>query len=137
VRLERAGDRDAETLIRLTAASFADPVEEVRPRILQWLREPDQRFYVGKLHEEPIGSLRLFVQPDVSCVDIHTFGVLPEYRGQGYGRQILAATIAVLLEENWQKICIEVNTENSRALSVYQASGFRQFAAYEYYQLAV
>jgi ribosomal protein S18 acetylase RimI-like enzyme len=136
VQLERAHDRDAETLIRLTAASFADPDEEVRPRILQWLQEPDQRFYIGKQHEEPIGSLRLFLMPDVSCVYINSFGVLPEYRGMGYGRQILAATIDMLMAENWKQICIEVNTENPRALSVYHACGFKQVAAYEYYQLA-
>ena len=74
--------------------------------------------------------------PNVSCVYINSFGVLPEYRGQGYGRQILAATIDLLMAENWQQICIEVNTENPRALSVYHACGFKQVAAYEYHQLA-
>src|SRR5439155_6574314 len=47
VQLECVDVRDAATLIRLTSASFADPEEEVRPRIIQWLREPDQRFYIG------------------------------------------------------------------------------------------
>src|SRR5207302_6062606 len=99
VQIVRACEADAETLIRLTAASFADPEEEVKPRIVQWLQESDQRFYIGKLHDEAIGSLRLLLIPDVSCVYINTFGVIPEYRGRGYGRQILAATIEALLAE--------------------------------------
>jgi len=135
VQLQRASVEDTEALIRLTAASFADPVEEVRPRIVRWLREPNQRFYVAHLLEEPIGSLRVFMIPDASCVHINTFGVLPDYRGRGYGRQILTETIDALLAEGWKQILIEVNTENRSALSVYHACGFKEIATYGYYEI--
>jgi ribosomal protein S18 acetylase RimI-like enzyme len=137
VQLQRASIEDTEALIRLTAASFGDPVEQVRQRIVQWLRESSQRFYMAKLHEEPIGSLRVFMIPDASCVSIYTFGVLPDYRGRGYGRQILAETIYALLAEGWKQILIEVNTENRSALSVYHACGFKEIATYGYYELEV
>ena len=137
VQLQRASVEDTEALIRLTAASFADPVEKVRPRIVQWLRESNQRFYIANLHEDPIGSLRVLMIPDASCVHINTFGVLPDYRGRGYGRQILTETIDALLAEGWKQIMIEVNTENRSALSVYHACGFNEIATYGYYEIEV
>jgi ribosomal protein S18 acetylase RimI-like enzyme len=136
LHLERTGAEDAATLVRLTAASFGDSEEEVRPRIMGWLQQVDQRFYIGRLDGEPIGSLRVFLIPDDSRVFINTFGVIPQYRGRGYGRQILAATIEDLLDEQWKRIMIEVGVENPRALSVYRSCGFKEVITFRFYRLA-
>ena len=78
---------------------------------------------------------------DVSLVGqsafIYGFAVLAEYRGRGYGRQILARTIQELLALGRERIALEVATENRNALSLYQACGFRETGSYDYYALAV
>jgi ribosomal protein S18 acetylase RimI-like enzyme len=135
VQLSPAGAQDAELLSRLTAASFDDPIDEVRPRITGWLRQDDQHFYIGRRQEEPIGSLRVHRIQEASCVYVNTFGVLPHYRGRGYGRRILGALIDTLLAEGWKQIMIEVQTDNRPALSVYRACGFREIRTYRYSEL--
>jgi ribosomal protein S18 acetylase RimI-like enzyme len=63
--------------------------------------------------------------------------VIPELRGRGYGREILARTIAELRAEGWQHIRIEVETENVNALGLYRSCGFQEIAEYRYYALRV
>lgn len=135
LQLRQAGPADADTLVRLTAAAFGDPPDEVRRRIERWLPEPDQRFYIATLQGEPVGSLRVSLNAGESRVYIATFGVHPERQGRGYGRQILAETIAILRAEHWQDIRIEVVTENRGALAVYHACGFRETTTYGFYQI--
>jgi ribosomal protein S18 acetylase RimI-like enzyme len=135
ILLERAGPNDAEALARLQAASMDRWLEETRRRVAHWFASPDQRFYVGMRQGEPVGSLRVFQIEEESTVYLHTFGVLPEYRGRGYGRQILGKVIDDLLAECWGHVRIEVDVENAVALALYRTSGFREIAAYHYYEL--
>jgi ribosomal protein S18 acetylase RimI-like enzyme len=68
---------------------------------------------------------------------IYGFAVLPEYRGRGHGRQILARTIQELLAQGRERIALEVATQNRNALSLYQSCGFRETGSYDYYAFAV
>jgi ribosomal protein S18 acetylase RimI-like enzyme len=62
--------------------------------------------------------------------------VLSEYRGKGYGRQILAQTIQSMrsMEPDVQ-IALEVAVENERALGLYKSCGFHVVTAYDYHEL--
>ena len=132
-RLRRAGPEDLELLSHLTAASFGDPVEEVRRHFAQRFQEPNQRFYIAALQDEPVGSLRL-AQFD-RCVYINAVGVPPAYRGRGYGRRMLVETIDMLVAEGWEQIMIEVVTENRNALSLYRSCGFKETTTYGFYEI--
>jgi ribosomal protein S18 acetylase RimI-like enzyme len=137
LRLVRADASDAATLARIQAISFGDLEETHRDLVAGWLAEGDaQRFYLARRGGETVGSLRVSFQTDGSAAYINTFGVLPEYRGRGYGRQMLRDAVATLRAEGWRHIRIEVATTNPVALSLYRSSGFREIAAYRYYELA-
>ena len=133
VKLRPADVRDRDTLVRLSAAAFGDPEDEVRQRVDRGLHEPIQRYFIGMLGDEPIGSIRLSRHdPNVY---ITAFGVLPSHRGRGHGRQMLREAIAMLLAENTTQIRIEVETENRNALSLYQSCGFKDVSQYSYYHV--
>jgi ribosomal protein S18 acetylase RimI-like enzyme len=135
LQLRPATTEDAGVLASLIAASFGDPEDEVWPRVVQWLQEPSRRFYLATLHDKPIGSLGTSgVGPQVY---ITAFGVLPEHRGHGYGRQMLADTIDLLLAEYWQQVLIEVETENRNALSLYESCGFKEATTHGFYLLDI
>lgn len=68
-------------------------------------------------------------------IDIATFGVLPSYRGRGYGRQMLLAIVDLLLEEHWPDIALDVETRNANALGLYESCGFRKIRTCDYYQV--
>ena len=133
VRLRPATVRDLDTVARLAAAAFADPEDEVRERVERGMREPIQRYFLGMLDDEPIGTLR--VSRHDPNIYITAFGVLPVYQRRGYGGQMLRAVIAMLLAGNAGPIFIEVETENRNALTLYQNCGFRQRSQYSYYQV--
>ena len=78
---------------------------------------------------------------DVSIYDnnawIYGLGIRPECRGRGLGRALLAVTLALLAKRNPQRVLLEVEADNERALGLYTASGLQMVAAYDYYELAM
>ena len=131
--LHKAETKDIDVLVAIRTDSFDYTREESRQEIVQWLQEANQRFYIGRLRDKPIGMLRLAMFE--TSVFISTFGILPEHRGRGYGRQILMGAIDRLIAESWEHIMIEVETDNRNALSLYHSCGFQELTAYRYYRL--
>jgi ribosomal protein S18 acetylase RimI-like enzyme len=131
------GAESLETMVRLQAATFGIAEEEARGPLAYWLGEPGQRFYIGRIDDEAVGMLRVASFEEGAYTYINAFVVHPRYRGRGFGRQILMATLSELLAERRPHIRIEVNTENAAALSLYRSCGFEEVASYRYYQIEV
>jgi ribosomal protein S18 acetylase RimI-like enzyme len=133
--LRPVGVEAAATLTRLLAAAFGDSEDEAREGVERRLSEPNRRHYLAMLDGEPIGTLRLGTYGDFA--DVTGFGVLPEFQGRGYGRQMLLDAVETLLAEGWKRVLIEVATDNERALGLYRSCGFEVASAYGFYDLAV
>ncbi len=131
--LRAAAQEDEDLLIRLTAAAFGDPEDAARAFLPPLLRASNRRFWVITLADEPIGGIGIVW--NAGSAGITTFGVVPEHRGRGYGRQILLDVIDILLAEGWQEITIDVATENRNALGLYRACGFQETTTFGYYGL--
>ncbi len=99
------------------------------------LAAPDARYYVALLNDVYIGKI------DVSLGEhealIYNFGIVPQYRGRGFGRQILARTLQELLATGQQRITLEVEAANKNALGLYQSCGFKESSQYHYYALDI
>jgi ribosomal protein S18 acetylase RimI-like enzyme len=135
LKLRRADLSDVGALVGLWTASADIAEVEARQATMRWLEQDNQRFIIGLSQDEPVGMLRLHLEP--SSVFIHSFRVHPEHRGRGYGRQILMGVIDQLLGEGWEQILIEVATDNTIALSLYVSCGFQRAVEYLYYELMV
>jgi ribosomal protein S18 acetylase RimI-like enzyme len=59
-------------------------------------------------------------------VNIHDLAVLPEYRGQGIGRELLAAVDRKAVELGCGKVTLEVQENNTLARQLYEQTGFNQ-----------
>ena len=132
VRLRQAGPGDADLLARLVAESFGNNVLETIRWVHRDLAKPNHRFDIASLDGIPIGQIRTNFYGEV--IYLTAFGVVPGYRGLGFGRQILEATVRRLIAEDWPLIRIEVATNNANALGLYQSSGFNLKTEYGYYQ---
>ena len=130
--LRLAGAGDAATMARLRAASFGVAEAEAREQMAR--RDgPGHRSYLATLGGEPIGMLRTGGREGTA--DVTAFAVLPEHRGRGYGRQMLLDTVDMLLAEGWERVIIEVATDNAGALGLYKSCGFQVATAYGFYEL--
>ena len=131
--LRPASVADRDDLAAITAAAFGDQLTEVTKWIAQDESRDDRRWFVVTLGARPIGSLR--VVRVGAGLDITAFGVIPAQQGRGYGRALLAWSIATLLAEGERLINIEVATDNAAALGLYRSCGFVARHTYSYYRL--
>jgi len=100
------------------------PEEEEKKGMLIYLAIKDNKI-VGKIHLE--------MNSEVG--GIYGLGVLPEYRGKGYGRAILIGGIKIMKEYNRKKIMLQVAAENATALKLYKSCGFIETSTMDYYEL--
>ena len=108
---------DLPAFKQITAEAFGMADDEVDWYSVKALENPARRYYLATLANVVIGKLEVLLEEQSAF--IYGFAVLPEYRGRGYGRQILARTIQELLALGRERIALEVATENRNALSLY------------------
>src|SRR5262245_12995000 len=135
LRVERAGPEDVADVARIIALCFDADEADMRQGIEKQIGSESRRYIIARLDGAPIGALNL--QIDETGSGIYGFCVLPEQRGRGYGRQILARTIEFALAEGHRPVILEVAPENERALGLYMSVGFRETHRYDYYIIEI
>ncbi|MBA3945951.1 MAG: GNAT family N-acetyltransferase [Herpetosiphonaceae bacterium] len=135
IQLEQVEAPTAQVAASIHARAFDHPMQRSQHWIEQYIQQPSRRAYLARLDTEPIGVIAVQSMPEERF--IYGFGVLAEQRGRGYGRQILATTINILVDQCDLPIMLEVETDNQRALGLYESCGFQQAATYEYWRLAL
>lgn len=126
---------EAPILAHMTAVSFDVPEQDVTWYAERRAENANNKVYIALLDEIYIGKLDVLFNETNAYIT--GFGVLPSYRGRGYGRQILAQTIREIRATGQNNIALEVATENKNALSLYQSCGFQEVSSYDYYSLAM
>jgi ribosomal protein S18 acetylase RimI-like enzyme len=87
--------------------------------------------YMAEVQGEIIGKIHISLTNNKGF--IYGFGVLPKFRGNGYGREILCLTLDIFKRENVDNIFLEVATENKNALELYESCGFEETSVMDYY----
>jgi putative acetyltransferase len=98
--------------VEARAGRFRETIDAGEPNAL-WALEEDGRI-VGNLgvHESVPGVLGLGM------------ALLPEFRGQGWGRELLRTAIEHARASGAHKLELEVWVDNGRAISLYASEGF-------------
>lgn len=134
--LRQAETTEAEQLAMIAAQAFDEPVAEMRDWLTSDILKTDHRAYFIELQGTPIGTIRTVEVADQQA-DITLFCLLQPYRGRGYGRQILLSTVDLLRSEQYLHIALDVKTNNSNALALYQSCGFQETRKDSYYQFTL
>ena len=87
--------------------------------------------YLAELMGKIIGKIRIDKIDNEGS--IYGFGVLPDFRGKGYGRAILSSALDILNKKDVDNIFLEVATENKNALGLYESCGFEAVSVMDYY----
>jgi GNAT superfamily N-acetyltransferase len=134
-----ADPRDAQGVLEVLDSYAADPVgggeplrEDVRSRLPSMLQAlPNALVLLAFDADRPIGVAVCFFGFSTfrarPLLNIHDLAVLPQYRGRGIGRALLAAAEDHAQRRGCCKLTLEVQDDNARARALYQRFGFDDF----------
>lgn len=116
-----------------------DDINKIAKADFEFLNESDieelllSPTYIIKKDDALIGKTRLEINDNIG--GIYGLEVLPEYRGKGYGRELLLLSIKELKEKNVEIITLQVETSNKNALNLYKTCGFKENYTMDYYRI--
>ncbi len=123
---------DRQALISILETDIGEE-EDASALVDEAYQDTSQQIYLATLAGKPLGCLRLIYQDE--SIGIYGFLVRPEYRGKGYGRQMLEFIIRKLYDEGvgTRRIMLEVETTNHNAIGLYESCGFHITTTYDYF----
>lgn len=130
VELRPAGEEDVPVMAAIVAAAFAKPVSGEEAALARLMKDTTRVTYLATQNGLPVGVIQSVVS-DGRAFIVH-FAVRPDMQGRGIGAQMLTAIIRGLRSSGSTWITIEVETENTNALSLYQRCGFVTVATTDY-----
>ena len=94
---------------------------------------PDGRFVVGYLETEPVamGGVR---RVDADSVEIKRMYVVPEQRGRGLSRVVLAHLEALARDLGATRVLLETGPQQPEAIRLYETSGYERVEGFGFYR---
>ncbi|MEW9094679.1 MAG: GNAT family N-acetyltransferase [Clostridiaceae bacterium] len=130
INLREAGKLDRKEIGRQNAVFFNQSEE------CEWLPEEEEEVnkitYMVELKEGVIGKIKVDYSDDP--VFISGFGILPDFRGKGYGKAALKEALRLINEKNIYETELDVECKNNAALNLYKACGFEEMSVMNYYK---
>ncbi|SDD01947.1 Acetyltransferase (GNAT) domain-containing protein [Terribacillus halophilus] len=131
VRLRPSSLKDIEMKIQLDILCFDFDAEEAQVYNDRMEKDGFQKeFYIIETESKAVGKIRIHQNGKRS--EIYGFAVLPEFQGKGYGRKALQEAVRMETAKG-QRVFLEVQTENEKALSLYTSIGFMKESQQNYY----
>lgn len=139
ITFRKATNEDVSEIAKQDLIYFGDDSDEeneadVKNGII--LPEDEEKrgniIYLAQNEDNVIGKVKLQLINGITG-GIYGLGVLPEHRSKGYGRAILLKSIEKLKEAKATEIMLQVATENSKALNLYQSCGFQETSRMDYF----
>jgi len=135
LKLLKTERKELEKAIAAYMKVFGDSHEETKSQIKNCYELDTREQYLAVLEDEIIGVVS--VNLEAEDVSIFGFGIVPEYRSKGYGKELLHLIVESFLKRGRSDIIIDVNSENADALELYRKTGFHIEVAYEYYRMEI
>lgn len=129
--LRKAEKSDAREIARQNAIFFNHSEE------FEWDDTEDESLddntYMIEVNEQIIGKIVITCNESYSFIS--GFGILPDFRGKGYGKKALKAALTFINKQHIYEIELDVECKNSNALHLYKSCGFEEQSVMNYYDL--
>lgn len=133
ITIRRATNEDAKEIARQNTIYFNDGSEEEIVILPETEEQRGMAIYIAEYNQRVIGKIHLSLLAGIG--GIYGFGVLPEFRGKGFGRTILTMAVAQLLQDGANEVMLQVAADNANALQLYESCGFLATSTMDYYEL--
>lgn len=131
VSLRNAEIIDCTTVAKMDSIFFNMDVEEDDEYIIGNIE--NKTTFIASENNIEIGKVRIELIDAVG--GIYGLGIIPEYRGRGFGRELLLKSVLKLIAMGAKKIMLQVEINNKNALNLYKSCGFKENYVMEYYKL--
>ncbi|MGP1664527.1 MAG: GNAT family N-acetyltransferase, partial [Rhodanobacter sp.] len=124
---------DLDALVMLEQRSFSgDRLSRAQYR--RHLRSASARVLIAAAHGHPcLGSAVLFFRTGSTLARLYSLATQPEARGQGVGTVLLEAASEAARAHHCRALRLEVRTDNSAAITLYERLGYRRIGGYPHY----
>jgi len=130
ISLRKAGKDDIKEIAKQNSIYFNDSEEDMETsEIKEVLHEST---HMVELNGKIIGKIN--IEYSEKSAFICGFGILPDFRGKGYGKAALKEAIYQINEKSIYEIELDVECKNSTALNLYKACGFEEKSIMNYYK---
>jgi len=130
ISLRRAEKHDGKEIVRQNSIYFNDS-EEVND-VSEIEKALNENTYMVELNENIIGKINIEYSDESAF--ICGFGILPDFRGKGYGKAALKEALYLISEKNIYTVELDVECKNSTALNLYKECGFVEKSIMNYYK---
>ncbi|AQR96076.1 GNAT family N-acetyltransferase [Clostridium saccharoperbutylacetonicum] len=136
-----------EITINLRKAEESDNLEIARQDLIYFSDKEDVE-NVEEIEEDKIGLEnaniielnnitigKINIKYEDNSAFIFGFGILPEFRGKGFGKAALKEALKIIKERNISNVGLDVAAKNKRALNLYKSCGFEEKSIMDYYKI--
>ena len=129
--LRKATNEDGKEIVKQNEIYFGQPLEyECFPEEEE---KVGQITYMVELKNKIIGKITISFGDGPAFIS--GVGILPQYRGRGYGKETLKEALRLIKERGINEVELDVECKNDTALSLYKECGFQEQSSMNYYRL--
>ena len=131
--LRKASMADLPILFTLDKACFPEQPVNMLERFTYLLEHPDYNVLLALHNGTIVGKAHIhWREENILLSDI---AVLPIYQGRGFGSELIANCINLILAQGKTHMALDVETSNQNALNLYKRHGFNTTSSYEYWTI--
>lgn len=131
-------------LIKLRKAEISDKKEIGRQYSIFFYDEKESEYimdeseiqidnsYMIELNNRVIGKINIEYKDNPAFIS--GFGILPEFRGKGYGKIALKEALKLINGKMINQVGLDVSCKNDTALNLYRSCGFEEKSVMNYYK---
>lgn len=129
LNIRMAAESDAKIIAKMNYDFFGIIIKEGDTALVDNI--VNGRTFIAEADNGNVGSVRIELNDGTG--GIYGLGVLSEYRGRGYGRELLMWSVEKLIEMGADRVILQVDTDNGNALNLYKSCGFEDENVMSYY----
>lgn len=134
ITLTRATFEDLDILADLHVQSFEKPeFDAIKERFATTLKEPNRKAYLARNEQGEIVG-KIHAREDFNRIVVHDVGIAKKFREQGYGKALMLTWLKDYSKEYAKPIAVEVFSDNTAALKLYENCGFEYTNKYTFYK---
>jgi ribosomal protein S18 acetylase RimI-like enzyme len=111
------------------------PIDEVLASYRAVGESELRHWYIAEQENAHVGCILLAAHSAPRELEIVYMGIVPPFRGRGWGSELIRHTQRVASELSFERLSLAVDAENGPALAVYRAAGFRIAAKHRLFLL--